>query len=147
MCKRISALVALGLWLALLASGPCAAQSNEEAKSKTSRAQLTPERAITAARRMRDQLNDPDSLRVVSFLTYESAAEAHDYCVIFRAKEQGSLVLQRFANNAANTSPGIFNPPELVWGVMCKGEMVYDATDVVKAALKADRAKAKEDDE
>ena len=145
MRKTAVALMALGLWLALLVPAPSATQSSDDAKTKTTRAQLTPERAITAARRMRDQLNDPDSLRVVSFLTYESAPEAHDYCVIFRAKEQGSLVLQRYANNAVNTSPGMFNPPDLVWSVMCQGEMVYDATEVVKAALKADRDTAKDE--
>ena len=143
----LRALIVALAFCSLLLAGLSAAQSSDDAKTKTTRAQLTSERAISAARRMRDQLNDPDSLRVVSFLTYESEPEAHDYCVVFRAKEQGSLVLQRFANNAANTSPGAFNPSELVWDVMCKGEMVDDVTAVTKAALKADRAKSKQDDE
>lgn len=107
---------------------------------KTTRAQLTPERAIAAARHMRDGLNDPDSLRVVSFLYREHKSDEHYVCVIFRAKEQGSLVLERYANNATDDSPGGFNPPDMIWdNIMCNGEVVYDATDVVKAALKADR--------
>ena len=113
---------------------------------KTTRAQLTPERAITAARHMRDRLNDPDSLRVVSFLYREHKSDEHYVCVVFRAKEQGSLVLERYANNATDDSPGGINPPDVIWdNIMCNGEAVYDATDVVKAALKADRENAKDE--
>lgn len=123
------------------------ASAQGDSSGKTTRAQLTPERAIGAARHLRDRLNDPDSLRVASFLYYESKPDTHGLCVIFRAKEQGSLVLQRFANNATDDSPGGVNPPDMIWNLLCSGEMVYDATAVVKAALKADRAKAKQDDE
>jgi hypothetical protein len=103
---------------------------------KTTREQLTPARAIAAARHLRDQLNDPDSLRVASFLYYESSPpDGHFLCVIFRAKnEHGGLVLQTFINNAADTSPGGFNN-DVVRPIVCKGEVVLDATDVVKAAV------------
>lgn len=117
-----------------------------DSNGKTTRALLTPERAVAAARHMRDRLNDPDSLRVITF-PYREWGDSYVLCVIFRAKEQGSLVLQRFANSAAEDAPGILNPEDLVWNVMCHGEMVYDATAPVKAALKEDRAKAKGDDE
>lgn len=121
------------------------AWAQSSAAGKTTRAQLTPERAITAARHMRDRLNDPESLRVVSFIYREHKPDEHYVCVIFRAKEQGSLVLQRYANNATDDSPG-GNPPDIVWdNIMCGGEVVYDATDVVKAALKADRDAAKDE--
>ena len=39
-----------------------------------------------------------------------------------------------------DTSSGGFNN-DLVWRVACKGEVVPDATDAVKAAIKADREK------
>ena len=94
------------------------------------------------SRHMRDQLGDPDSLRVVSFFYYEpSAPDSHYLCVVFRAKnEHGGLVLQNYANNAVDDSPGGFNN-DLVWSVICKGSVVLDATEAVKAALKADREK------
>lgn len=109
---------------------------------KTTREQLTPARAIAAARQMRDQLSDPESLRVVSFLYYEPESDSHFLCVIFRAKnEHGGLVLQNYANNAADDSPGGFNVDPLLWPIICKGPVVADATEAVKAALKSDRGK------
>ncbi len=123
----------------LLLAAYAAAQSGD---GKTTREQLTPARAVAAARHMRDQLGDPDSLRVVSFFYYEpSAPDSHYLCVVFRAKnEHGGLVLQNYANNAVDDSPGGFNN-DLVWSVICKGPVVLDATEAVKAALKADREK------
>jgi hypothetical protein len=124
----------------LLLFATCAvAQSRDQKTSE----QPTPLRAIAAARRMRDQLNDPDSLRVTSFFYYESAPGTRWLCVIFRAKnEHGGLILQTFINNGRDESAqGAFNPPEDAWSVLCKGHVTLDATDAVKAALKADREK------
>jgi hypothetical protein len=138
------------LAILLLLSACAVAQSgNADKNLKTNRKELTPERAIAAARKMRDRLNDPDSLRVVSFLYYESEPpDGHFLCVVFRAKnEHGGLVLQSFANNAVDTSPGSFSANydpthwEIVWSIMCKGEVVLDASEAVKAALRADREK------
>jgi hypothetical protein len=147
---KLTRVTLIKLAVLLLLSVCAIAQSGDADKNtKTTRKELTPERAIAAARKMRDRLNDPDSLRVVSFLYYESAPpDGHFLCVVFRAKnENGGLVLQSFANNAADTSPGGFSinsdPThwQIVWSIGCKGEVVLDATDAVKAALKADREK------
>lgn len=128
---------------AVLLLATCAAAQSGDADKKTTREELTPARAIAAARKMRDRLNDPDSLRVNSFVYYEpEPPDIHFLCVVFRAKnEYGGLVLQTFVNNAADKSPGGFNPSELVWSISCKGPIVLDATDAVKAALRADREK------
>lgn len=131
---------AFPMFIAALLFAVCAVAQGGD--GKTTREQLTPTRAIGAARHMRDQLNDPDSLRVVSFLYYEPEADSHFLCVIFRAKnEHGGLVLQNYSNNAADDSPGGFNVDPLLWPIVCKGPIVLDATEVVKAALKADREK------
>jgi hypothetical protein len=50
------------------------------------------------------------------------------------------VVIQTFANNATDDSRGGFNN-EIVWPIVCKGELVLDATDAVKAVLKAEREK------
>lgn len=126
--------------LAIILLTACAvAQSGD---GKTTREQITPARAIAAARHMRDQLNDPDSLRATSFLYYEpSAPDVHYLCVVFRAKnEYGAMVLQTYSNNATDDSPGGFNN-DMVWSILCKGPVVLDATDAVQAELKADREK------
>jgi hypothetical protein len=128
--------------LALPLFAACALAQSGDADTKTTRKELTPQRAIAAARNMRDQLNDPDSLRVTSVLYYEPGSpDVHYLCVIFRARnEYGGLVWQTFSNNAVDTSPGVFNN-WIVWPVTCKGEVVLDATEAVKAALKADHEK------
>lgn len=109
---------------------------------------LTPARAVTDARYMRDRLNDPDSLRITSFVYYhDGGGEPTDYalCSVFRAKnEHGGLVIQTYVLNSheygRNPTPGTFNS-DLLWPILCKGAVVLDATDAVKAALKADREK------
>jgi hypothetical protein len=64
-------------------------RSKQRCQTKTTRKELTPARAIAAAKKMRDQLNDPDSLRVVSFLYYEpEPPDVHFLCVVFRAKNE-----------------------------------------------------------
>jgi len=90
-------------------------------------------------------LNDPDSLRVASVLYYErDPPDSHFLCVVFRAKnEHAGLVLQTFANNAVDESPGASNN-DVGFSVVCKGEVVLDATNAVKAALKADSDEEKD---
>lgn len=112
-------------------------------KGKTTREQLTPATAIAIMRKMRDRLNDPDSLRVVSVLYYESEPDSHMLCAIFRAKnEHGGVVLQTFMHDPLDDgSSGGINEEDFVWGFFCRGPVVLDATDAVKAALKADREK------
>jgi len=121
----------------------CALAQSE--KGKTTREQLTPTTAIAIMRKMRDGLNDPESLRVVSVVYYESAPDTHMLCATIRAKnEHGGLVLQTFIHDPLDDgSSGGFNN-DLIWGIVCKGQIVLDATDPVKAALKADREKEKD---
>jgi hypothetical protein len=131
--------VTASLLIALLCAGCALAQSR---KGKTTREQLTTATAIAIMRKMRDQLNDPDSLKVASVVYYESEPDVHALCVVFRAKnEQGGLVLQSFIHDALDDgSSGGFNN-DVFWTIVCKGPIVLDATDAVKAALKADREK------
>jgi len=127
---------------ALLLLGACASAQ----QCTTTREELTEARAIQDARRIRDQLNDPDSMRVSSFLYYEpDNPKQHFLCVKFRAKnEYGAMVMQTFLANACQQDTGQFGDEEsadVAWSVLCRGEIVLDATEPVKAALKADRAK------
>jgi hypothetical protein len=132
--------------MVLLAGFAAAQNGDAESDLKTNRKDLTQDRAVAAVRKMRERLNDPDSLRVVSVVYYEpQPPEFHSLCVTFRARnEHGGIVFQAFSNNASDTSHGGFNN-QVAWSVMCKGEIVLDATDAVKAALKVDRDKAEKD--
>jgi hypothetical protein len=130
------------LYATLLLLATCAAAQ----ECATTREQLTEARAVADARQIRDRLNDPDSMRVSSFIYYEpDNAKQHFVCMRFRAKnEYAATVMQTFLANACDLEKGKFNDEDhadIAWPIMCKGEIVRDATEPVKAALKADRAK------